>query len=136
MANNDISVREWMAQCPYVKSQTVAKNGKLEYGIYPGATNTIWRENVLGEKIPSEVQEVEFIFTAKRYYNGANADYSFFSNIVKWIDAQNKLLNFPTINEGIVKSVVPELNQYVSEPNRNEERCQIQIKVTYKPYNS
>lgn len=133
--NNDISVREWMANCPYVSASTVGRNGRLEYGIYPGASNLSYHENVLGERVLNEVQEMSFIFTAKRYYNGANADYSFFSNIVKWIDAQNKAMNFPTINEGTVKSVVPDLNQYVSEPNRGEERCQIQITIGYKAYN-
>ena len=135
MANNDIYVRQWMAQCPYLQNSTVGANGKLEYGIYPGSANLSYRENVLGERILTEVQEMSFIFTSKRIY-ARSADYAFFTNIVKWIDAQNKFMNFPTINEGRVISVVPDLNQYVSEPNRNEERCQIQISITYKAYNS
>lgn len=131
MANNDIYVRQWMAQCPYLTASVVGRNGSLEYGIYPGAETQRYRENVLGERILDVQQEMSFIFTAKRTYSG-NADYSFFSNIVKWINAQNKALNFPTINGGVVTSVVPEMNQYVSEPNRNEERCQIQITIGYK----
>lgn len=134
--NNDISIRNWMSACPYVNPSNVSRTGKLEYGIYPDASNTKWRENVLGEVIPAEVQEVNFIFTAKRYYNGARAEYRFFTDIVSWINEQNKRGNFPTIQEGIVKSVVPELSQYVSEPNREEERCEIHIRVSYKPYNT
>lgn len=135
MANNDIYVRAWMAECPFLQADTVGENGKLEYGIYPGAANLSYRENVLGERLLSEVQEIDFIFTAKRIY-ARNADYGFFTNIVKWIDQQNRLMHFPTINEGVVKSVIPDLNQYVSEPNRHEERCQIQITVFYKAYKS
>lgn len=135
--NNDIHIRNWMANCPYVESSTVSQNGKLEYGIYPSSDELRYHENVLGEKIPNEEQEMDFIFTAKRYYTGADADdYTFFSDIVKWINQQNAKGNFPTINEGNVKSVVPSINQYVSEPNRKEERCQIQIQVIYKLYHS
>ena len=135
MTNNDIYVRDWMAKCKYVNPQVVGKNGGLEYGIYPGSMNTIYRENVLGERVPAETQEMIFIFTAKRVY-ALQSDYGFFTNIVKWIDTQNKLLNFPQINEGVVKSIVPEMTQYVSEPNRGEERCQINITIYYKPYNT
>ena len=135
MANNDIYVRQWMAQCPYVMASTVGVDGKLEYGIYPGSANLRYRENVLGERVLADVQEMSFVFTAKRMYK-TRAEYSFFTNLVKWIDTQNKLMNFPTINEGIVKHVVPALNQYVSEPGRGEERCQIQITLTYKAFNA
>ena len=134
MINNDIHVRDWMANCPSVQSSTVSKNGRLEYGIYPNPMTLRFHENVLGEMIPDEIQQMNFIFTAKRYYSGNNASYSFFTDIVKWINTQSQNGNFPQINEGIVKSVVPDLNQYVSEPNRGEERCQIQIKITYKTY--
>ena len=133
MANSDIYVREWMSQCPYLQERAVSANGRLEYGIYPGSANVRYRENVLGDRIPDEVQEMSFIFTAKRTYS-RSADYGFFTNIVRWIDEQNRRLNFPRINEGIPKSVIPELNQYVSEPNRGEERCQIQITISYKAY--
>ena len=129
--NSDISVRKWMGNCPYVK--TAGRN--LECGIFPASANFRYHENVLGERVLDEVQEISFILTAKRTYSGSNADYNFFTNIVKWIDSQNKVLNFPSINEGVVKSVVPELNQYVSEPQRGEERCQIQITITYKAFN-
>ena len=104
-------------------------------GSSPASANFRYHENVLGERVLDEVQEISFILTAKRTYSGSNADYNFFTNIVKWIDSQNKVLNFPSINEGVVKSVVPELNQYVSEPQRGEERCQIQITITYKAFN-
>ena len=134
MINNDIHMRNWMANCPSVMASTVAKDGRLEYGIYPSPMNLRFHENVLGEMIPDDIQQMNFMFTAKRYYNGTNANYSFFTDIVKWINQQSRDGNFPQINEGLVKSVVPDLNLYVSEPNRKEERCQIQIKVTYRTF--
>lgn len=134
MENNDMLVRRWMTQCEFVSSLVVSKDGKLEYGIYPSSDSPRWRMNVLGEMMPDEIQEKSFIFTAKRYYT-KKADYAFFTNIVKWISEQNRNGNFPIINEGIVQSVVPDLTQYVSEPNRGEERCEIRIAIQYKPYN-
>ena len=134
MENNDIYVRKWMSQCEYVSAFTVAKDGKLEYGIYPSANSPRYRENVLGEMVLEEIQEMSFVITAKRTYT-RQADYAFFTNIVKWINEQSRKGNVPRINEGIVKSVVPDLTQYVSEPNRNEERCDIRITLTYKPFN-
>lgn len=133
--NNDISVREWMKACPYVQAKNVQRNGSLEYGIFPSRTNYPYRENVLGERIKQERQVLMFIFTAKRMYNSTNADYSFTSNVIRWINEQNDAMNFPSINEGIVKAVAPEVNQYVSEPNRKEERCQIQISLYYQSLN-
>ena len=134
MENNDMLVRKWMSQCEYLSSFTVSKDGKLEYGIYPSTDSPRWKMNVLGEMMPDVIQEKGFVFTAKRYYT-KKADYAFFTNIVKWISEQNRRGNFPRINDGIVESVVPDLTQYVSEPNRGEERCEIRITLQYKPYN-
>ena len=134
MENNDMLVRKWMSQCEYLSAFNVAKDGRLEHGIYPSTDSPRWRMNVLGEMMPDVIQEKSFIFTAKRYYT-KQADYAFFTNIVKWISEQNRKGNFPRINDGIVESVVPDLTQYVSEPNRGEERCEIRITIQYKPYN-
>ena len=135
MVNNDIHIRDWMSKCPYVSTNTVQRNGQLEYGIYPSSTTIRYHENVLGENVPNEIQELDFIFSAKRRYKSNNASmYGFYHDIIKWIDVQNASMNFPTVNEGRVTSVIPTLTQYVSEPNMGEERCQIQIHVTYKKH--
>lgn len=137
--NNDIYVRDWMAQCPYVQNKFAQTNGVklLEYGIYPSPVQQRYYENVLGELVPSEVQEARFILTAKMQYTDGNAQrYSFYQNVVDWIEEQNRLQRFPRLNEGIVKSVDARNSQYVSEPNRAEERNEIQIRFTYKRFNT
>lgn len=133
--NNDILIRDWAARCPYLTSSVVSRNGKLEYGIYPSPVNIRYHENVLGENVPDDIQVTDFILTAKRTYTSQNtSSYVFYQSIIEWINTQNMQRRFPKINEGIVTSVIPTLTQYVSEPNRHEERCQIQIQVTYKRF--
>ena len=136
--NNDIYVRDWMAQCIYVQEDYLRRNGvkKLEYGIYPFRTQNRYHENVLGELIADEIQEETFIFTAKMQYADGNASrFNFYQNIVAWIEEQNLRKNFPRFNNGIVQSVNANIQQYVSEPNIAEERNEVQIRFTYKRFN-
>ena len=136
--NNDIYVRDWMKGCPYVQDNFARKNGvkMLEYGIYPSSVQPRYHENVLGELVVDEIQEASFILTAKMQYKDGNANrYSFNENVINWIDEQNRIRNFPKLNEGVVKSVKSRVFQYVSEPNRAEERNEIQIQFTYKRNN-
>lgn len=136
--NNDIYVREWMKECPAVQKQTVTSSGgkQLEYGIYPSRVQTGYHENVLGELIPNEIQEARFIFTAKLQYFSSDAErYAFYQNVINWIEEQNRVHNFPKLNEGVVKYVHSEISQYVSEPNKTVERNEIEIRFTYKRNN-
>lgn len=137
--NNDIYVRDWMAECPHVQITTQHTNGIriLEYGIYPSVVQPRYHENVLGELVANEKQDARFIFTAKMQYTDKRADrYSFYQNIIDWIEEQNKLKHFPRLNEGIVTYCDARISQYVSEPNRTEERNEIQIRFTYKRFNA
>jgi len=133
--NNDIIVRDWIKDCPYMQDRYARKIGvkNLEYGIYPSPIQPIYRENVLGELVPDEIQESMFILTAKmQYIDGEVNRYSFYQGVIDWIDEQNRLKHFPILNEGIVRSVNARFSQYVSEPNRAEERSEIQIRFTYR----
>ena len=134
--NNDIHIRDWMKACPYLQSNTVSRDGSLEYGIYPSPVTTRYHENVLGEMIADEVQEMTFVFTAKRKYKDGNASrYTFYTNVIAWVEQQNRARNFPVINEGRVTGVSANGSVYVSEPNNSNERSELQITVTYKKTN-
>lgn len=134
--NNDIHIRDWMKSCPYLQGNMVARDGRLEYGIYPSPVSTRYHENVLGEMVADELQEMNFVFTAKRGYKDGIANrYEFYQNIFNWIEEMNRIGNFPIINEGRVISIVPSSSVYVSEPNNGEERSELQIQVTYKRKN-
>ena len=137
--NNDIYVRDWIKQCPCMQDYFARKNGvkMLEYGIYPSIVQPSYHENVLGELVADEIQEARFILTAKmQYKDGDTQRFNFYENVIDWIEEQNKLRKFPRLNEGTVRSVNARVSQYVSEPNRAEERNEIQIRFTYKRYNT
>jgi hypothetical protein len=137
--NNDIIVRDWMKQCPYVQDAYARQSGvtKLEYGIYPSAVQKRYHENVLGELVADEIQEALFILTAEiQYRDAAVSRYSFFQNVCDWIEEQNKNHMLPTFNEGMARSVNSRMSQYVSEPNNSMERAEIQIRFTYKRNNN
>lgn len=137
--NNDIYVREWMSKCPYVQEDFARRNNVklLEYGIYPSVVRPYYRENVLGEFILNELQEAVFVLTAKMQYLDKNSSrYSFYQNVIDWIAKQDLIKNFPRLNEGIVKSVSAQRAEYVSEPNNNMERNEIQIRFIYKRTNN
>ena len=133
--NNDIIVRDWMKQCPYLQEESARKSGitSLEYGIYPSAVQPSYHENVLGELVADEIQEAFFVLTAEvQYRDEESKRYSFFQNVCEWIEGQNKLHKLPKLNEGIARTVNSRISQYVSEPNRNMERAEIQIRFSYK----
>ena len=137
--NNDIYIRDWMSQCPYMQDSYARRNGVklLEYGIYPSAVQPRYHENVLGELVINEIQEARFVLTAKMQYKDGNAQrFSFYQNVIDWIEEQNRDANFPKLNEGIVRTASARFAQYVSEPNRAEERNEIQIRFTYKRFST
>ena len=136
--NNDMHVREWMKDCPYVQDEFARRNGvkKLEYGIYPFRQQPSYHENVLGELVADELQDSIFVLTAEMQYKDGNAQrYTFYQNVIDWIEEQNKAHHFPVLNEGNVKSVSSRVSNYVSEPNMTMERIEIQITLTYKRNN-
>ena len=136
--NNDIYVRDWMSQCPIVQDQTAARNRVklLEYGIYPAVVQPSYHENVLGELVADDIQEASFVLTAKIQYLDKNVQrYNFYQKVVEWIEEQNKYKRFPKLNEGVVRSASARISQYVSEPNNEMERNEIEIRFSYKRYN-
>ena len=115
---------------------TIFQNPPTEYALYSVPTTIAYRENVLGEEVPREIQTLDFIFASKEQYgsdarqNAANL--GFYDSVIGWIIEQNSSRNFPEINEGQIKSIVPTLTQYVADADSDSAKYQIQIKVTYR----
>ena len=134
-------LRDWFRTCPALSQKNrfrvdfLAEN-PTEYALYSVPTTISYRENVLGEEIPTDIQTLDFIFASKEQY-GADvkqnlSNLGFYESVVNWIIEQNSVRNFPIINEGRVKSIVPTLTQYVAEAGRDSAKYQIQLKLTYK----
>jgi hypothetical protein len=107
-----------------------------EYAVYAVPSAIVYRENVLGEEIPADIQTINFIFASKESY-GADvvqnlANLGFYDEVTMWILEQNRVRNFPKISEGRVRSIVPTLTAYPAEIGSDAAKYQIQIRVTYR----
>lgn len=107
-----------------------------EYALYSVPTTIAYRENVLGEHIPADIQTLNFIFASSEQYGADTqqnlANLSFYEEVIAWIIDQNSARNFPQIDEGTVRAVIPTLTPYVAEVGSSSAKYQIQIQLTYK----
>ncbi len=139
---NDIEqLRQWFMDCPTLTDEHrfrvdyLAEN-PTEYAIYAVPSQIAYRENVLGEEVPLDIQTVNFIFASKESYGPDVqqnlANHGFYAEIIDWILEQNRKRKFPTINEGPIKSIVPTLTPYPAEIGSDAAKYQIQLKIKYR----
>ena len=139
--SNAEHLRNWFRTCPALAERNrfrvdyLAEN-PTEYALYAVPSQINYRENVLGEEIPASIQTINYIFASKESY-GADveqnlANLGFYDEVVEWIIEQNALRNFPQINEGRVKSIVPTLTAYPAQIGSDAAKYQIQLRMTYK----
>lgn len=139
--NSAEALRDWLRQCPALSPDNRFRVDYLaedptEYAVYAVPSAITYRENVLGEEVPSDIQTINFIFASKESY-GADVvqnlvNLGFYDEVTLWILEQNRLRNFPKISEGKVRSIVPTLTAYPAEIGSDAAKYQIQIRVTYR----
>lgn len=139
--NNTEQLRAWFRSCPAILQSNRFRVDYLaesptEYAIYAVPTTINYRENVLGEEIPADIQTLNFIFASKESY-GADvqqnlANLGFYDAVVAWVIEQNVIRNFPQISGGKVKSIVPTLTAYLAQAGSDAAKYQIQLKLTYR----
>nr|WP_325297912.1 hypothetical protein [uncultured Dysosmobacter sp.] len=139
--NNAEQLRKWFRSCPAISDANRFRMDYLsesptEYALYAVPSQLSYHQNVLGEEIPNDIQSVNFIFASKESY-GADveqnlANLGFYDEIVAWVLEQNAKRNFPTINEGKIRSIVPTLTAYPIEIGSSAARYQIQLRITYR----
>ena len=138
--NNAEQLRDWFRSCPALaegnrfRVDYLAEN-PTEYAIYAVPSQLRYRENVLDEEIPLPVQTINYIFASKESY-GADveqnlANLGFYDEVVAWVLDQNAQRNFPAINEGRIKSIVPTLTAYPVQVGSDSAKYQIQLRITY-----
>ena len=139
--NNAEQLRRWFRECPALaegsrfRMDYLAEN-PTEYALYAVPSQINYRENILGEEVPTNVQSINYIFASKESY-GADvaqnlANLGFYDEVVMWVLAQNEKRNFPKINEGRIKSIVPTLTAYPIQTGSDAAKYQIQLKITYR----
>lgn len=139
--NNAVQLRDWFRGCPALaeggrfRMDYLAEN-PTEYALYAVPSQINYKENVLGEEIPADIQTVNYIFASKESY-GADveqnlANLGFYDEVVAWVLAQNEKRDFPKINEGKIKSIVPTLTAYPIQVGSDAAKYQIQLRITYR----
>lgn len=139
--NNVERLRVWFRQCPMLSENRRLRVDYMaeeptEYGIYAVPSTIRYKENVLGEFTPQDIQNVNYLFMSVENYgaderqNISNAGW--YQDVTNWIMEQNAVRNFPTMDEGTVIGVKPTLSAYASDPGTDSARYQIQIEITYK----
>jgi len=139
--NNAERLREWFCGCPALMANSrfnvdYLPENPTEYSLFAVPSEIAYRENVLGEMIPRDIQTIDWIFASKESYgpdveqNLANL--GFYDEVTAWIIEQNAQRNLPSMNEGRIRSIVPTLTAYPVEPGSDVARYQIQIRITYR----
>lgn len=139
--NNINQLRMWLRQCPALSVENRFRinylgGGSTEYALYSSPSAIRYTENVLGEEVPEDIQELNFVFASKESY-GSDVEQNllslaFYDDVCAWIIEQNSLRNFPQIEGGRVKSIVPTLSAFPAEVGSSVAKYQIQLKMTYK----
>lgn len=139
--NNVENLREWFRTCPAIQ------NGKyfgvnylaekpVQYSIFNLPSTISYHENILGEVVPDDIQEEEYVFASQESYGSdvsENLDtLGFYQEVIAWIQQQTQLQNFPEWEYGIVISIIPDLSVYVADASASEAKYQIQIKIKYR----
>ena len=139
--NNIDQIRQWFRSCPALSDGNrfrvdYLSESPTEYAIYASPSTISYRENVLGEEVPNDIQTLNFIFASKESY-GADvqtnlANLGFYDAVAAWVIEQNAARNFPTISGGKVRSIVPTLTAFPAEIGSDTAKYQIQLRMTYK----
>ena len=140
-SNSLTNLRLWFRGCPLLPTRNPLRVNFIgdddeEYSIQQSPSAIQYRENVLGEYVPQERQQLNFSLRFRLPYgqdvnqNLANA--GFCQNVCAWIQDQNSKRQFPNIVEGTVIGLTPSLSPYVAEVGEETAIYQIQIQVTYK----
>ena len=139
--NNAENLRTWLRACPVVSrnlrfgADYMGENA-TEYGVFSVPSTYKYRENILGEQVPSFNQEQNFVFASKSPYGSDAAqnleNLAFWQDIVTWIWEQNHAGNFPEWDGGTVTAITPTITGAMISAGSNVARYQIQLKVAYR----
>ena len=133
------AIRQWFRTCPQLSGNRVGLNYISEkptsFAVIASPSDIRTHENVLGEDVPDDIQQLNFSFAATDSYgadiavNGAVQ--KLYDDIVQWILDQNARKSFPQISHGKVRSIKPTLTAYPSQVDADTAVYRVQCKLTY-----
>ena len=140
-SNNTELLRAWFRTCPVLNPQNHFRIDFLgekatEYALYMVPSTLKTHENILGEEVVNDIQTQNYIFATKDTYGGDVRqnlqNLQFYQDVVAWIIEQNTIQNFPKMQDGRVKSILPTLTPYMVQAGSSTAKYQIQLKITYR----
>lgn len=143
MSENSIeAVRQWFRGCPLLAGERVGVNyigeKPTSFAVIASPSSIVTHQNVLGEDVPNDEQQLNFVFAATDSY-GADiasnaATQKMYDDIVQWILDQNAAKNLPQIPVGKVRSITPTLTAYPSQVGADTAVYRIQLRIIYRRY--
>ena len=136
------AMRQWFRTCPLLTGSRVGVNyigeKPTSFAVIASPSSIATHENVLGEDVPNEMQQLNFTFAATDSYGAdiaVNAGVQkLYDDIVQWILDKNAAKDFPEIDLGTVKSITPTLTAYPSQVGTDTAVYRIQLKLIYRRY--
>lgn len=136
------AMRQWFRTCPLLSNSRVGVNyigeKPTSFAVIASPSSILTHENVLGEDVPNELQQLNFTFAATDSYGAdiaVNASVQkLYDDIVQWILDQNAAKNLPEIDLGKVRSITPTLTAYPSQVGADTAVYRIQLKLIYRRY--
>jgi len=136
------AIRQWFRTCPLLSGKRVGANyigeKPTQFAVIASPSSIITRENVLGEEVPAELQQLNYSFAATDNYGAdiaVNASVQkLYDDIVQWILEQNAAKIFPVISLGKVRSITPTLTAYPSQVGADTAVYRIQLKIIYRRF--
>lgn len=134
-------LRAWLRNCPVLRAGNrfhvdYLSDQATEYALYAVPSTLSYRENILGERMLNDIQDLNYIFACRAPYGSDVqqniANLSFFRGVEAWIIEQNDRQNFPEIEEGTVRSILPTLTVYPAQMGSMAAKYQINIKIKYR----
>ena len=135
------AIRNWFRECPEIQKGNRfgidnLSSDPTEYAVFMSPSSLQSFVDITGEVCLKSVQELNFVFASREKHPSdvlqALANHGFYDNVISWIIAQNKEMNFPKIAEGSVISIMPSMTQYLFEAGTSSGRYQISCKMKYR----
>lgn len=134
-------LRLWLRECPAIKKSNrfrvdFLSDNPTEYALFAVPSTLKYHENILGESVLNDDQEVNYIFASREAY-GADIQQNienqmFYSAVNAWIIEQNNAQHFPEIAEGKVRAIIPTLTAFPAQAGSSAAKYQIHMKVKYR----
>ncbi len=131
------SIRQYIGKCPIFKGKEININYlgnevRVSYSVEAVPSNPLVKEYTDGAKLC----QILFVVASRELYTASPKDNTaamkFHDDFARWVDAQDKARNYPTLPNGEQPQSIEVLTgPYLFDVGNNDARYQIQCRLTY-----